>query len=517
MALSPQQDSTGSTLPLAPWHRFSWQLLLAGLTLLAFLIQGYHPLAEDGGLYVAGIEWKLNPSLFPHDAAFVTEHLRFSMFAPTIATLTRLTHLPLAWTLLLVDLFALWLTMLAAWQILRRCLASEAAQLAGVALFAAWSTLPVAGTALTITDPYLTARSLSTPLSMLAIAYTLDGTRNTRSLGLCGLCLTLAALFHPLMTVYALGVILPLHLLRLRRVGIALALLTFTAIGIASTVQFVAPPESPALILAEFSRTYWFLARWQWFELAGLLAPLAVLALLQSRRRHQPSSNLITLCRAAMVAGLLAILISLAFAREPYATHLVARMQPLRIFLLIYALMVLLLGGVLTEICLRRSLLAMPPLAILAAACVMFFVQRGTFPASRHLELPWRVSTNPNQWVQAFLWARANTPPDALFAIDPNYITTSGEDAHTFRAIAQRSVLPDDSKDAGEASITPALAEAWIKGDKAQQHLSELSDPVRDSRLKPFGVTWIVLHSSAITGAPCPYDNGTVKVCRVLR
>jgi len=511
MAFTPQQDSATQ----APRHRSSWQFLLAALTLFTFLLQGYHPLAEDGGLYVAGIEWKLNPTLFPHDTAFVTEHLRFSLFAPCMATLTRLTHLPLGCTLLLVDIFTLWLTFQAARQILRRCIASQSAQLAGLALLAAWSTLPVAGTALTITDPYLTARSLSLPLSMLAIAYALDGMRDKSSLTLCALCIALSAVFHPLMTVYALGIILPVHLLRLQRRGVALGLLTLVAIGIASAIQLFGPHESAALITAELSRTYWFLARWEWFEVLGLLGPLAVLILLQSRLRKFLTPNAITLCRAALAAGLLAALISLLFARESYTTHLVARLQPLRIFLLIYALMALLLGAALTQLCVQRKLRGLPAVVVFTIAGIMFFVQRGTFPASRHLELPWRAATNPNRWVQAFVWARTNTPQDALFAIDPNYITTAGEDAHTFRAIAQRSVLPDDSKDAGEASITPALAEAWITGDAAQQHLSELPDAVRDARLQPFGGTWIVLHSSATTSHPCPYDNGTVKICQL--
>ena len=40
--------------------------------------------------------------------------------------------------------------------------------------------------------------------------------------------------------------------------------------------------------------------------------------------------------------------------------------------------------------------------------------QRRQFPASEHVELPGRASSNA--WVQAFLWARSNTPQDAYFA-----------------------------------------------------------------------------------------------------
>jgi hypothetical protein len=143
----------------------------------------------------------------------------------------------------------------------------------------------------------------------------------------------------------------------------------------------------------------------------------------------------------------------------------------------------------------------------------MFFVQRGAFPDSLHVELPCR--TNPNPWTQAFLWARANTPRDALFALDAKYVNEHGEDAQTFRATALRSALPDFSKDGGEAAITPSLAAAWQQGATAQAGLSTESDAIRDKRLRPFEVTWMVLRSSAPTRYLCPYNNGTVKVCRL--
>jgi len=142
---------------------------------------------------------------------------------------------------------------------------------------------------------------------------------------------------------------------------------------------------------------------------------------------------------------------------------------------------------------------------------IMFFVQRKTFPLSPHIELPGHANHNP--WVQAFLWARNNTPPDALFALDAKYVNEDGEDAQAFRAWSLRSALPDYSKDGGEASITPALAPAWQQAASAQKDLSTESDTERDVKLLPFHITWMVLHSSASTHYPCPYDNGTVKVC----
>ena len=88
------------------WSRSTWTAFLIGLTLLTVLVHGYHPLAEDGGLYVAGVEYTLDHSLFPNYTDFVREHLRFSLFAPMVATMVRLTHLSLAWVLFLIDLLS---------------------------------------------------------------------------------------------------------------------------------------------------------------------------------------------------------------------------------------------------------------------------------------------------------------------------------------------------------------------------------------------------------------------------
>jgi hypothetical protein len=525
-AIRPQAESS---LQTKPWQRSTWALLLAALALTTLLINGYHPLAEDGGLYVAGVQLTLNPSLFPHYTVFVSEHLHFSIFAPVLAFIVRLTHLPLTWVLLLTDLLSLWLTFYAAHKILQRTIASETAQLAGLFLLAAFWSIPIAGTSLLLMDPYVTARSLSTPLSLLAVAFALDAPLKPRQLLYSALCLILAAAFHPLMAAYAFAFILVLRVTRLRQRYLAYAILTIAALVLAAALHLFAPSETPAVLAAERSRYYWFLSQWQWFELLGLVGPLAVLAALLLRFRKQSSpfnDAAATLCRASISLGSIATLVALLFAHEASRTHFVARMQPLRVYLLIYAIMTLLLGATLTQLALearqrlhstftRTALATAPILIILALSATMFYVQRQTFPASEHLELPWLAQYNPNPWVRAFLWCRDNTPPDALFALDAKYVNEDGEDAQTFRPIALRSALPDFSKDGGEAAITPALAAQWQQGADAQVNLSIEADAIRDQRLLPFGVTWMVLHASAPTAHPCPYNNGVIKVCRL--
>ena len=491
--------------------------MLAALTLCVLLVHGYHPLAEDGGLYVAGVESSLNPALFPHDLAFATATRHYSLFTPLMAQMVRSFHIPLPWLLLLTYLAGTWLMLYAAWRIAAQCFRSETVRVCAVALVAAWWALPIAGTSLLLMDPYVTARTLSTPLSLLAIAFALSfQLSNPGSLWRCGVCLAAAAAVHPLMAAYAAGfvaVILAAKLPTRRAQIFGYLTLATLAILVGGILQAIASAESVAVAAAAFSRYYWFLSQWQWFELLGLAGPLAVLALLLRYARQPLGESGATLCRASITIGLIATLVSLLFAHEHYSTHLVARLQPLRAFLLLYAVMIVLLGGMLAEACRTRFLRAAPLLFLVVMAGVMFFVQRQTFPASQHLELPWRAPSNP--WSQAFLWARDNTSTGALFALDANYITTNGEDGQTFRATAQRSVMPDFSKDGGEAAVQPALATAWFAGMNVQQNLSGLDDAERDARLRPLEVSWLLLHSAAKTSHRCPYDNGTVKLCRL--
>jgi len=214
----------------------------------------------------------------------------------------------------------------------------------------------------------------------------------------------------------------------------------------------------------------------------------------------------------AVAVGVTAVLVALLFARAGAATHLVARMQPLRAFQIVYLVMVLVLGAWLGERVLRGSMRRWV-VAILLLAGPMLVAARVAYPDSAHIEMPWAASRNP--WVQAFLWVREHTPKDALFALERDYINAPGEDAQCFRAIAERSVLADYSKDGGEASIAPRLTAEWAAGQRAQSNLSEETDAQRRVALQPLGVTWMVLDARAMTGFDCPYQNSDVKVCRL--
>jgi hypothetical protein len=101
-----------------------------------------------------------------------------------------------------------------------------------------------------------------------------------------------------------------------------------------------------------------------------------------------------------------------------------------------------------------------------------------------------------------------------VFALDAYYTVRDGEDAQSFRAIAERSSLPD-SKDGGTASNRPELTEEWSRGMALQTGLGRSLDAGRIAALKSVGATWVVLERDTATGFSCAYEDEAVKVCRL--
>jgi hypothetical protein len=513
-------------------------VLVTALTFFALLVHGYHPYAEDGGVYLPEIKRLLDPGLYPHGAEFVVEHLRYSLFAPAMAGLVRESNLSLEMVLLLVHLATFWATLFAAWLLAARCYGSREARFGAVALLAAWITLPVAGTSLMLMDPYVTARSLSTPCVLLALVGVLQFLRpqfaleeggapdRWRGLALCCAGLAGAGMMHPLMAAYGVGSVLLMGTLmsssRLVNVWGTVGL-SSTAVAMAVGLMLSAPEESNIYQRVVLTRDYWFLSQWHWYELIGLIAPMLILSAIAMRWRNQRDAARLGLARMAVVAGLTAIVVAVAFARTGMATHLVARMQPLRIFQTVYVVMILALGAALGERVLRRQTMRWL-LVFSALSAVMVTAERRTFPASKHLELPRAVAwvaawgspaDSGNPYERAFAWIGSNTPRDAVFAMDAQYITRAGEDAQSFRAIAERSVLPDFSKDGGVVTNKPELAAAWLQGQIVQKELSARPDAERIAVLRPLGVGWVLMERQALTGFVCGYSNEAVKVCRL--
>jgi hypothetical protein len=474
-------------------------LMLLGLTVLAILIQGYHPGVEDDGVYLAAIKKDLNPALYPYDADFFRLQLQATIFDKLIAASVRVTHLRVGVTILLWQFLSVFLILWGCLRISRRVFAESHAQWAAVALVAALLTLPVAGTALYLDDQYLHPRALATAAILAAVVAVLD-----RRLVTAGFLLVLASVIHPLMGAFGISfcIFLSWKYSPAGRVTLASAVLP---------LGWIFQPTSQAWHQAADTRDYYFLSRWQWYEWLGVCGPLLLLWGIYRLGRKNGSPVLAHLASRLAWFGVFQLIVAFAIML-PSSLDRLKPFQPMRFLHLLYFFFVLLAGGLIGQKFLRRHtyrwLILFLPLSL-----GMYWAQRQTFPATPHLEWPGAKSGNP--WVEAFDWIRLNTPSDSLFALDPYYMKLPGEDFHSFRALAERSALADVVKDASVATQVPSLALRWKEEVDAQQNWKTFRAQNFRQLQASYRVNWVVLAAPEVGDMICPYRNRAVIVCRV--
>jgi hypothetical protein len=505
--------------------RFRNAGLLLGISVAAMAVHGYHPYVEDAEIYLPGIKKLLNPGLYAQNAGFFASHAGMTVFPELIAASVRITHLPFDWALLAWQFLCIVVLLLGCWKIGRLAFGEGPASWGGVALVASLLTIPVAGTSLYIMDQYLNTRSLSAAAVLMMVASA--GERRYVRAGCWGV---FTAAVHPLMFVFGASfaaIHFAVRMLRRREGGMGPQKVLARGVGVAALLPLgrsplgLFPPMSPVYHEALTSRQYFFLSRWEWYELLGMLAPFAIFWWFGRIARGRKWCEMESLCRAVNLFGLLFALASLLTI--PAAFERFTLLQPMRYLHLTYVLMFVLAGGLLAEYVLRRHLWRW--LLLFVPLCAgMLYAQREVFPATPHLELP-GFSPNPaspNPWVQAFLWIREKTPLDAYFALNPEHMKAADEDQHGFRALAERSMLADNVKDSGAVTMFPKLAETWKEQTMAQAGWKNFGR-ADFARLKQvYGVGWVVLDSSSAAfenasgaGLTCEYRNARVEVCRV--
>lgn len=475
--------------------------LLLLLTAAAIFVHGYHPFVEDAEIYVPGVKKALNPALYPANTAFFLSHAKMTIFPHLIAGSVRVTHIPLDAALLLWQFAAIFFLLWACWRIGQLAFRDSLAAWGGAALVASLLTIPVAGTALYIMDQYLTTRALSTPATLWVIVSTIE-----RRWVRAGLWLVLTGLIHPLMVVFCLAYVVVLLWFDRTpspstRPQLASVATLFFPLG-------MFPPVTEAYREILQTRSYFFLQRWEWYEWLGIFAPLALLEWFRRIARKRDVPVLARLCGTTIVFGLVFFLAALVVSMPQLAN--LAELQPMRCLQLVYILLFIVTGGLLAQFVLRKFVWRW--LVLFLPICGgMFYAQRQLFPATAHLELPGVRSGSP--WVGAFLWVRDHTPMDAYFALDPYYMRAPGEDQQGFRAIAERSRMADRVKDSGVVSMFPKLAETWREQVRSLDGWQNFK-PADFERLRhDYGVSWVIIRSTADTSLKCPYQKSRVLVC----
>ena len=505
-------------------RNLNWPSLagILGLTLAAFLIHGYHPWSEDAETYLPGIEKLLNPRLFPVGAEYFQLHAHMTWFPQLIAGTVSLTHLSLAGTILLWQTASFFLFLLACWQLLSRLFPSAHARWAGLALVTALFTLPIAGTALYLMDPFLNPRNIIAFAQVYAVLRVLE-----RKYFQSVLFLAFSVSIHPFMSAFGCSFCLLLFVFdrwparksahaRFRvkdavKETVGVASLAAPASG--NPFARLLSQPSAAYDQVAASHPYQFLARWTWYEIFGAIAPVFLLYWFAAVAKSRGWRSLQTLCQALALYGLIYFLAGLIIS-IPRRLEVLSLLQPMRSLYLLYVLMLLVGGGLLGEYVLRRRAWRWIAL-FFPLCCGMAFAQRELYSQSQHIELPGMAPANP--WEAAFVWIRSNTPEDAVFALDPTYMRH--DDENGFRALAQRSHLADSVKDSGVVELFPAIADSWNAEVQAQTGIDNFTANDFARLKRQYNVSWVVLRErnqqEPANGLTCPYQNAAVRVCRI--
>lgn len=480
--------------------------LLSLCTIAAVLVHGYHPAVEDAAIYLPGIEKKLNPALFPHNAEFFTQHAHMTLFPTLVAGFVRITHLPLDWALLVLHLTSIFFLLLACLKIGRFVFREKLAAWGGVALVAGLLTIPVAGTALYIFDEYLNPRSISVPALLFLVMAAYE-----RRWILCGVLAIFAAAVHPLMAAFGISyTILSLLLDHFWKSDSRTPAASYASALMLLPFGLSAPMTDAYREILQ-GNTYFSVFNWEWFEWLGALGPIALLWWFRSIGRKSSQPLLARVSRDLAIFGAIFTLAAIAINLAARYSGLML-LQPMRAFHMIYIFFFVIAGGLLAQYVLKNK--AWRWLVLFLPLCGgMWFKQQQIFESTQHLELPGRAPST--DWEEAFVWIEQGTPVDAYFALDPKHMDAPGEDEHGFRAIAQRSMLADSVKDRSAMSMFPAMAETWKKQADAERGWEHFQKADLERLKSEFGVDWVVLKKPGIEGLDCPHQNSTLMVCRV--
>jgi hypothetical protein len=431
--------------------------------------------------------------------------LQATLFDKWVAGFVHFTGIPVAATEFLWQFASITLIILGCWSIARVLFPEARAQWAGVALVSAMLTLPVAGTALYLADQHLHPRNVATALILLAVSRILAG-RRLQAVPL----LLLSFVLHPIMAAMGISFCFFLTMAMLEPVHVWLRTVR-GSLAAAVPLGWMFEPATPVWRKALDTRNYYFLYRWAWYEWLGALAPLLLFWLLWRIARKRGETQLERFSLAIFVYGVFQQAVAMVMLGSPALIRLTP-LQPMRYLHLVYFFLTLVGGCLLGKYLLKASVWRWV-LFLLVINAGMFGAQRALFSNSDHLELPGRQSANP--WLQAFAWIRQNTPTDAYFAMNPNYMAAPGEDYHSFRALAERSQLADAIKDTAVVTQVPELGPAWERQVAAQAGWAhfQLAD---FERLKTeFGVNWVLVSYPQPAGLPCSWHNEALSVCRI--
>jgi hypothetical protein len=492
-------------------HRVRDLVLLLLLAATAPLLTGYHFGFDDQAIWLPAIKKCLSPALYPFDSSFFLSQTWPSLFPELVAFSVSSSHLPLDLCVFLWHLLTIFLVLLGSWQLARLCFPTSAGQWAAVATIWAARMIPVGGTHLSLMDMYLHPRDLALGALLFAVVSVLKQSPRALTWVAC------AAVVHPTMAIFGAFYLAFLLWERPRKPWMIVLLASLGALAAAFLLRFFKPISDPTWWELARSRTYLFPLRWPWYAWLYSAVILAALASCARITREKNLSVAARLARRVTWAGGVGITGAILITTVP-ALNSFIRMDAGRVLHLAFFMAVFLGGGLMGEAVLHAKPIRWL-LFLLPIAAIFFVFNRTLNSASPHVEWPGRLPRNT--WVDGFDWIRRNTPRDALFALNPAYLTHLGADRHGFRAFAERSALADGAKDRNVAVLDMDLTSRWILEAQALQSWTSFDVENFVQLKKNFRVHWVVLerkHPKSVTvfaSFSCPYENDAVFICQI--
>ena len=265
-------------------------------------MQGYHYGVDDAAIYIPAVERFAHPSLFPYGADFFLSHSRVSFFSNVVGAMVRWLHVPLPWAVWSSIVLGIYLLLLAG-ALARHASASRAHARNGPQslTLASVLTVPVAGSALPIMDPYLTARSLSTPAHPVSRSQPFSQPARPAAVLLARYRAAASAdggLWRCAGGVALAAALVPRLACPQRRRWPARSGPSFQRLPDGFHLGPAQEPYRETL----YSRTFFFAWAWTWFEWAGALLPLAILFAITRIRFSAVTPVAVRLCRALLAA-----------------------------------------------------------------------------------------------------------------------------------------------------------------------------------------------------------------------
>jgi hypothetical protein len=76
-------------------------------------------------------------------------------------------------------------------------------------------------------------------------------------------------------------------------------------------------------------------------------------------------------------------------------------------------------------------------------------------------------------------------------------------------------MLADLVKDKGAASMFPPLSMQWAEQIADEKNWKQFGRTDFERLGQKYGVSWVIVQQPGPAGMECPYENATVRVCRL--